>query len=117
MSQHDASSQKSALRAATLAKRDAMPAAERQTAADTLAARGLPVAIEPGLIVSGFMPMNTEINPLALLRTLKARGPSTARARGAMAPHVRGRVALVELRASPFVVKAVSPDLLVSELL
>lgn len=54
---------------------------------------------------------------LALLRTLKARGPSTARARGALAPHVRGRVALVELRAAPFVVKAVSPDLLVSELL
>ncbi len=52
---------------------------------------------------------------LSLLRTLRARRPSSRRVRGALAPP--GRVALVELRAKPFVVKAVSPDLLVSELL
>lgn len=54
---------------------------------------------------------------LTLVRTLRARSVSMARVRGALAPHVRGRVAMVELRAKPFVVKAVSPDLLVSELL
>ena len=40
----DISSQKSALRACALARRDAMPATERQTAAETIAVRALPVA-------------------------------------------------------------------------
>ncbi len=72
------SSQKSSLRDATLAKRDAMPAAERQGAAETRAARGLPVAIKPGIIVSGFMPMKTEINPLPLMRKLAGEGAQLA---------------------------------------
>lgn len=69
---------KSDLRAATLAQRDAMPAAERQAAAETLAARGLPVEVKPGQIVSGFMPMKTEINPLPLLRKLAGEGAKLA---------------------------------------
>lgn len=69
---------KAELRAATLAKRDAMPAAERQAAAETLAARGLPVEVKPGQIVSGFMPMKTEINPLPLLRKLAGEGAKLA---------------------------------------
>lgn len=68
------SDQKSTLRAQVLALRDAMPAAERQAAAETIAARGLPVAVTPGTIVSGFMPMKTEINPLPLLRRLAGAG-------------------------------------------
>jgi 5-formyltetrahydrofolate cyclo-ligase len=68
------SSQKSALRASVLALRDAMPAASRQAAAETIAARGLPVEVKPGAIVSGFMPMKTEINPLPLLRRLADAG-------------------------------------------
>lgn len=68
------SEQKSVLRAQVLALRDAMPAAERQAAAEAIAVRGLPVAVAPGSIVSGFMPMKTEINPLPLLRKLADGG-------------------------------------------
>ena len=60
---------KAALRAQALAKRDALPAAERQAAAETIATRAFPVEVA-GKIVSGFMPMKTEINPLPLLRKL-----------------------------------------------
>ena len=66
--------QKSALRASVLALRDAMPAASRLAAAEAIAARGLPVEVKPGAIVSGFMPMKTEINPLPLLRRLADAG-------------------------------------------
>jgi 5-formyltetrahydrofolate cyclo-ligase len=69
---------KAALRAAALALRDALPAAERQAAAETIAARGLPVEVAPGAIVSGFMPMKTEINPLPLLRKLADAGAQLA---------------------------------------
>lgn len=69
---------KAALRAATLAKRDAMPAAERQQAAETIAARGLPVEVKPGMIVGGFMPMKSEINPLPLLRKCAQAGAQLA---------------------------------------
>lgn len=65
---------KPALRNEALARRDAMPAAERQAGAEAVAARGLPIAVPPGAIVSGFMPMKTEINPLPLLRKLAAAG-------------------------------------------
>jgi 5-formyltetrahydrofolate cyclo-ligase len=69
--------QKAQLRAAALALRDALPAAERQAAAETIAARAFPVNVA-GLIVSGFSPMKTEINPLPLLRKLKEAGASLA---------------------------------------
>jgi 5-formyltetrahydrofolate cyclo-ligase len=78
MSEPSISEQKSALRTSTLAKRDAMPAAERQAAAEAITARGLPVEITPGVIVSGFMPMKSEINPLPLLRKLSAAGAELA---------------------------------------
>ena len=87
---------KSELRAAILAKRDAMPAAERQAAAETLAARGLPVAVKPGLIVSGFMPMKTEINPLPLMRQLAAAGAQLA------LPCIDGRGKPLIMRAYAF---------------
>ena len=70
--------QKSALRASVLALRDAMPAQERQAAAEAVAARGLPIEVTPGTIVSGFMPMKTEINPLPLLRKLAGQGARLA---------------------------------------
>lgn len=73
-----ASTSKPALRTATLALRDAMPAAERQQAAETIAARGLPVAIKPGMIVASFMPMKSEINPLPLLRRCAEAGAQLA---------------------------------------
>ncbi len=74
------SEQKSALRAAALALRDALPAAERQAAAEAIAARAFPVAVKPGTIVSGFSPMKTEINPMPLLRKLAERGRATGAA-------------------------------------
>src|SRR4051812_36499046 len=69
----DSSSQKADLRAAALAKRDALSADERAAAAETIAARGLAEA-KPGLIVSGFMPLKSEINPLPLMRRLLQAG-------------------------------------------
>ena len=65
---------KATLRTAALALRDALPAAERQSAAEAIAARGLPVEVTPATIVSGFMPMKTEINPIPLLRKVSAAG-------------------------------------------
>lgn len=76
--QNNISNAKGTLREATLALRDAMPAAERQQAAATIAARGLPTAIKPGSIVAGFMPMKSEINPLPLLRRLADAGAQLA---------------------------------------
>ncbi len=70
--------QKSTLRASVLALRDAMPPAERQAAAEAIAARALPVELTPGMVVSGFMPMKTEINPLPLLRKLAEQGATLA---------------------------------------
>jgi 5-formyltetrahydrofolate cyclo-ligase len=90
------SDEKSTLRAATLAKRDAMPAAERQAAAETLAARGLPIAVKPGAIVSGFMPMKTEINPLPLLRKIAGEGAKLA------LPCIDGRGKPLIMRAYQF---------------
>jgi 5-formyltetrahydrofolate cyclo-ligase len=50
---------KSDLRTAALAKRDALPASERQQGAQTIAARPFPLPVAPGTIVSGFMPMRS----------------------------------------------------------
>src|SRR3954454_4859480 len=60
------------LRKTAFARRDALPAAERQAAAEAIAARPFPIPIAPGVIVSGFSPLKTEINPLPLMRRLSA---------------------------------------------
>ena len=65
-------------RAAVFARRDAMPAAERQAAAEAVAMRAFPLPIASGVIVSGFSPIRTEINPLPLLRKLEAAGAQLA---------------------------------------
>jgi 5-formyltetrahydrofolate cyclo-ligase len=88
--------QKAELRTATLARRDAMPAAERQAAAETVAARAFPIDIAPGTIVSGFMPMKSEINPLPLLRKLADRGAQLA------LPAIDGRGKPLIMRAWTF---------------
>ena len=66
------------LRKTAFALRDALPAVERQAAAETIAARPFPIPIKPGVIVSGFSPLKTEINPLPLLRRLADAGASLA---------------------------------------
>jgi 5-formyltetrahydrofolate cyclo-ligase len=69
---------KSELRKAALARRDALPADMRAAAAQTIAARPFPIAITPGAIVSGFMPLKTEISPLPLMRKLAEAGARLA---------------------------------------
>jgi 5-formyltetrahydrofolate cyclo-ligase len=87
---------KSILRKDALMRRDAMPAAERAQAAETIAARAFPLAINPGTIVSGFMPLKTEINPLPLMRKLGERGAQLA------LPAIAGRGKPLTMRAFAF---------------
>jgi len=70
--------EKNVLRATALARRDALPAAERAAAAETIAAKPFPVDVPPGAIVSGYSPMKSEINPLPLMRRLAAAGARLA---------------------------------------
>ena len=87
---------KADLRKTAFARRDALPPAERQAAAEAIAARPFPLPIEPGTIVSGFSPIRTEINPLPLLRKLEAAGASLA------LPVVAGRGQPLVMRAYAF---------------
>jgi 5-formyltetrahydrofolate cyclo-ligase len=69
---------KAQLRREAIARRDAMPARSRQLAAEAIAARVFPLAIAPGTILSGFMPLKSEINPLPLMRKLVDNGARLA---------------------------------------
>jgi 5-formyltetrahydrofolate cyclo-ligase len=69
---------KAALRRDALARRDALPADMRAAAAQTIATQPFPIALPPGAIVSGFMPLKTEINPLPLMRALADAGAKFA---------------------------------------
>src|SRR6185437_146219 len=87
------SEQKAQLRNEALAKRDAMPAAERGAGAETIAARAFPVDVKPGMVVSGFMPLKSEINPLPLMRKIAAAGAKLA------LPAIAGRGQPLTMRA------------------
>src|SRR5258708_8191760 len=87
---------KTALRRAALARRDALPPAERMAAALAIAERGLPVEVTPGTVVSGFSPLKSEISPLPLLRRLANAGASLA------LPVVIGRGQPLVMRAWSF---------------
>src|SRR5437879_13279719 len=69
---------KAELRREAIARRDALPAAERQLAAETIAAREFPVAVASGTVVSGYFPMKSEIITIPLLRKLAAFGAQLA---------------------------------------
>ena len=69
---------KSDLRREAIARRDALPPDARQAAAEAIAARKFSLAIAPGAIVSGFMPLKSEINPLPLMRKLAGQGARLA---------------------------------------
>ena len=84
------------LRKSAFARRDALPAVERQAAAEAIAARPFPIPIKPGVMVSGFSPLKTEINPLPLMRKLAAAGASLA------LPVVAGRGKPLIMRAYAF---------------
>jgi len=87
---------KAELRKSALARREAMPAVERQAAAGVIAGRPFPLPIDPGVIVSGFSPLKSEINPLPLLRKLAEAGAALA------LPVVVGRGKPLIMRAYAF---------------
>jgi len=87
---------KALIRKDALMRRDALPASERIRAAEAIAARPFPIALTPGTIVSGFMPLKTEINPLPLMRSLAAQGARLA------LPAIDGRGKPLIMRAFAF---------------
>ncbi len=87
---------KAALRREAIARRDALPAAVRQQAAETIAARPFPITLAPGAILSGFMPLKSEISPLPLLRRLAQAGARLA------LPAIAGRGKPLVMRAFAF---------------
>jgi 5-formyltetrahydrofolate cyclo-ligase len=84
---------KSALRRAALTRRDALPDEARQAAAEAVAARPFPLPLAPGLVVAGFMPIKTEIDPLPLMQALAAAGAALA------LPVIAGRGKPLTMRA------------------
>lgn len=72
---HDVKTLKAQLRAEALARRDSMGEEARIEAslaiADTVAAR---LSFEPGTIVSGFLPIRSEVDPRPLMMALADRG-------------------------------------------
>ncbi len=74
----DIQTRKAELRSVALTLRDALPPNVRAAAAEAIAKRGIPVDVTPGMIVSGFSPMKSEINPIPLLRKLHDAGAKLA---------------------------------------
>jgi 5-formyltetrahydrofolate cyclo-ligase len=87
---------KSELRRDMVARRDALPAELCTAAAAHFAARPFPVPVAPGTIVSGFMPMKNEIDPLPLMKALAAAGARLA------LPVIAGRGKPLVIRAWHF---------------
>ncbi|MEJ2376232.1 MAG: 5-formyltetrahydrofolate cyclo-ligase [Pseudolabrys sp.] len=96
LTQSPSTKTKEALRAEALARRDALPAEMRAAAAEGIAKRGLPFDVKPGAVVSGFMAMRSEINPLPLMRRLAAEGAKLA------LPVIKGRGHPLIMRAYKF---------------
>ena len=86
---------KKSIRAEAVARRDALSPQDRAQAAETIAARPFPLDIKPGTIVSGFMPLKTEINPLPLMRKLAAVGVQLA-------------LPVIDARGKPLIMRAFS---------
>jgi 5-formyltetrahydrofolate cyclo-ligase len=87
---------KAALRRDALARRDAIPAAERAAAAQAIAARPFPIDMPADALVSGFSAMKSEINPVPLMRRLADAGARLA------LPVVAGRGKPLIMRAWAF---------------
>jgi 5-formyltetrahydrofolate cyclo-ligase len=84
------------LRRDAAARRDALSVDERQAAAQTIAARAFPFPGSAGVIVSGFMPLNSEISPLPLMQSLVKQGAALA------LPRIVGRGQPLSMRAWQF---------------
>jgi 5-formyltetrahydrofolate cyclo-ligase len=87
---------KAELRREAVVRRDALPAEARKAAAETIAARAFPQNITPGRIVSGFMPLKSEVNPLPLMQRLSEDGAQLA------LPRIVGRGSPLSMRAWTF---------------
>lgn len=87
---------KTSLRPEVAARRDALPADERRAAADAIASRKFPLSVSASVIVSGFMPLKSEINPLPLLQKLAEAGARLA------LPAIAGRGKPLIMRAWEF---------------
>src|ERR1700739_2826260 len=118
---------KAELRRDALARRDALPAEERRAPREAIAARAFPLPVAPGAVVSGFMPMQSEINPLPLMQKLAGAGarlalprivgrghPLSMRAWAFGAPLTRGQWGIAE---PPADAPEVDPDILLVPLL
>ena len=82
----------------------------RAAAAQAIVQRPFPSPIRPGVIVSGFMPLKSEINPIALMRKLADAGAQLA------LPAVAGRGRPLVMRAFTFG-DTLAPDILLVPLL
>lgn len=69
---------KSTLRAAALARRDALSDGQRHDAAHAIAAHADVFDLKPGTVVAGYIPMRNEIDPRPLMLRLAARGARLA---------------------------------------
>jgi 5-formyltetrahydrofolate cyclo-ligase len=96
LSQSENTPTKESVRTEALARRDALPAEMRVQAAESIAARPFPISVPKGAIVSGFMPLKSEINPLPLLRGLADGGATLA------LPCIAGRGKPLIMRAYAF---------------
>jgi len=87
---------KSELRRQARARHDALPADMRAAAAQAIAARPFPISLARKTIVSCFMPIGNEINPIPLMRNLAALGAQLA------LPAIAGRGKPLTMRAFAF---------------
>jgi len=78
MSDTPAHSSKADLRTAALAMRDGLSSERRAAAAQAIALRGLPIEITRGIVVAGYSPIRSEIDPTPLMRELAAQGAQLA---------------------------------------
>jgi 5-formyltetrahydrofolate cyclo-ligase len=87
---------KTELRRELLKRRDSIPAHIRAAGAQAIAERALPIEPRPGMIVSGYSPLKSEINPLPLMRRFAEAGAQLA------LPVVAGRGRPLIMRAWGF---------------
>jgi 5-formyltetrahydrofolate cyclo-ligase len=88
--------EKERLRRDAIVRRDALPANARMAAAEAIAARAFPIAVAPGMLVSGFMPLKSEISPLPLMHKLATVGAELA------LPRIVARGSPLSMRAWEF---------------
>jgi 5-formyltetrahydrofolate cyclo-ligase len=87
---------KTKLRREALARRESIPADQRAAAAQAMAEHAPAIALGTGIVVSGYSPLKSEINPLPLLRRCADAGAALA------LPVVAGRGQPLTMRAWDF---------------